>query len=156
MSDSHTFPAGAGTLIDRSLFVDDAGSALVGSRCRDCGAVAFPQQASCARCTSTDVGAHALATTGTVWASTVQRFTPKPPYAGAAAGPAVYGVGYVDLGDVLVESRLLGLPDELGIGAAVELVLETLPGTEDRPVRCFAFAPRRPPAAQEEPRDADS
>ncbi len=97
---------------------------LVGSRCGTCGAVTFPAQASCPRCTGEDVSAHPLADRGTVWASTVQRFSPKTPYLGADGSLPPFGVGYVDLaGEVLVEARLVGDPADLAIGAPVSLTL---------------------------------
>lgn len=136
-------------LIDAALFVtiDDpttrtAELRLAGSRCVACGAVAFPAQGSCPRCTGQECTSHALSTTGTIWASTVQRFTPKTPYLDAAGAGGTFGVGYVDLGgEVLVESRLIGAPEELGIGSAVELTLESLPGDDGEPVWTFAFRP---------------
>jgi uncharacterized OB-fold protein len=134
-------------LLDPSLFttVDEAGMSLrlAGSRCATCGAVTFPAQTSCPRCTGQDVAIHPLAEHGTVWASTVQRFTPKPPYLGSDGGPP-YAVGYVDLaGEVLVESRLSGPFEQLQIGAPVSLRLEELPGADGEPVWTFAFAPAR-------------
>ena len=113
---------------------------LVGSRCATCGAVTFPAQTSCPRCTGQDVEPHALAATGTVWAATVQRFTPKPPYLGAAGTGEPYGVGYVDLkGEVLVESRIVGPLERLAIGAPVTLTLEALPAGDGTPIWTFAF-----------------
>jgi len=114
---------------------------LVGSRCSDCGAATFPAQGSCPRCTSTSVGRHALAPTGTLWSWTVQGFPPKEPYLGAVAGGPFtpFGVGYVDLGgEVLVESRLIGAPGSFRIGQPMRLVLEPLPG--DGGLVGFAFA----------------
>jgi uncharacterized OB-fold protein len=46
-----------------------------------------------------------LARTGTLWTYTVQGFRPKSPYDGPEEF-SPYAVGYVDLGEVLVESRL--------------------------------------------------
>ena len=130
-------------LLDPSLFTSVDGQwRLAGSRCGACGAVAFPAQASCARCTGSDCAPHALSATGTVWASTVQRFTPKTPYLDAAGTRGAYAVGYVDLaGEVLVESRLLGSFEQLGIGAPVQFALEELPGSDGQPVWTFAFGP---------------
>jgi uncharacterized OB-fold protein len=138
--------AGARRLLDPTLFttVDSSGTAslrLAGSRCSSCAAVTFPAQTSCPRCTGQDVTIHALADHGTVWASTVQRFTPKPPYLGAGEAPLPYAVGYVDLaGEVLVESRLVGPFEQLQIGAPVAMTLEQLPGADGEPVWTFAFA----------------
>jgi uncharacterized OB-fold protein len=132
-------------LLDPTLFttVDSGGTSslrLAGSRCSSCGAVTFPAQASCPRCTGEDVTIHALADHGTVWASTVQRFTPKPPYLGAGGPLSPYGVGYVDLaGEVLVETRLVGPFERLQIGAPVTMTLEELPGADGEAVWTFAF-----------------
>jgi uncharacterized OB-fold protein len=98
---------------------------LLGSACRACGTVTFPRQASCPRCTSTDVGEHQLARRGTLWSWTVQRFRPKsPPYVGPEEFEP-YGVGYVELpGEVRVEARLTESdPTRLRIGMPMELTL---------------------------------
>jgi uncharacterized protein len=104
---------------------------LVGSRCRACGVVAFPAQASCAACTSSDVEQRRLARRGTLWTWTIQCFPPKsPPYAGRAEDFTPYGVGYVELpGEVRVEARLTESdPERLRIGMDMELVLVPAPG----------------------------
>jgi uncharacterized protein len=117
---------------------------LVGSACRACGAVTFPAQGSCNRCTATDVERRPLATTGTLWGFTVQGFPPKEPYVQARAPFTPFGVGYVDLGgEVLVEARLVaGDPESLRIGQPMALVLEplTVDGTGEVVVT-YAFAP---------------
>ena len=98
---------------------------LLGSACRVCGTVTFPQQASCPRCTSTDVAVHHLARQGTLWSWTVQRFRPKsPPYVGPEEFEP-YGVGYVELpGEVRVEARLTESdPARLRIGMPMALTL---------------------------------
>src|SRR5215213_6962663 len=99
---------------------------LIGSECRRCGVVAFPRQASCASCTSSDVEDRRLARRGTLWTWTIQGFAPKsPPYAGAAEDFEPYGVGYVELpGEVRVEARLTEAdPARLRIGMEMELTL---------------------------------
>jgi uncharacterized OB-fold protein len=115
---------------------------LVGSRCRNCGTVAFPQQASCAKCTSRDVETRRLARQGTLWTWTIQCFVPKsPPYAGSADDFEPYGVGYVELaGEVRVEARLTESdPEQLRIGMPMELVLIPAPGPDGG--LTYAFAP---------------
>lgn len=130
-----------GRLIDPRLFVEvDGGLRLLGSRCNDCATVTFPAQGSCPRCTGQNVGDHPLAVRGTLWASTVQRFTPKTPYLGADAEGDPYGVGYVDLaGEVLVESRLVGPVDSFHIGQVMALTLDEIPGSQTEPVWSYAF-----------------
>jgi uncharacterized protein len=118
------------------------GPALIGSRCRRCGVVAFPRQDSCAACTSGDVEERRLGRHGTLWTWTVQCFAPKsPPYAGAAEDFEPFGVGYVELpGEVRVEARLTEAdPARLRIGMPMELVLVPAPGPDG--VRTYAFRP---------------
>lgn len=130
----------ATSLLDPSLVTEvDGRWQLKGSRCERCGTVTFPAQGSCAKCTGTQVAELPLATAGRVWASTVQRFTPKTPYLGADEAPAPYAVGYVDVGPVLVESRLVGPVDGFPIGAPVELTFEALPAADGGEVYTFAF-----------------
>jgi uncharacterized protein len=115
---------------------------LIGSRCRSCGTVAFPCQASCQACMSEDVEEHLLARTGPLWTWTIQCFPPKsPPYAGNADDFQPYGVGYVELGgEVRVEGILTESdPDRLEIGLAMELTLIPAPGRSD--AMTFAFKP---------------
>lgn len=134
-------------LIDASLFAPgtvsgDGEPVLLGSACSACGAVTFPAQGSCPRCTSGDVEARPLPQQGTLWAFTVQRFPPKTPYLGADRPFTPYAVGYVDLGgQVLVESRLVGDPALLRIGQPVRLVWETIDEDAGGAIDTFAFTP---------------
>ena len=120
---------------------------LMGGACGDCGAVSFPRQSSCSRCTSTAIDERLLGRTGSLWSWTVQRFEPKEPYEGPEPFEP-YGVGYVELpGEVIVESRLTTAdPDELEIGQPMELVVVPFLTRDDgTDVVTFAFrpAPRR-------------
>jgi uncharacterized protein len=110
---------------------------LIGSRCRDCGAITFPVQASCPACTSVAVEERLLGRTGTLYTWTVQGFRPKPPYAGPDEFEP-YGVGYVELpGEVRVEARLTTADSaRLRIGMPMELVVVPF---GDR--LTYAFAP---------------
>ena len=122
---------------------------LIGSSCAACATTTFPGQASCPRCTGTELRPVLLATTGRLWTWTVQAFEPKPPY--AADGPfRPYGVGYVELAvedgtgaAVLVESRLNEAdPDRLEIGAQMRLVFVPVRRDADgAQLMTFAFEP---------------
>ena len=135
--------------IAEGLFTWPEDPQLIGSRCQRCGAVTFPQQDSCPRCTATDVERHLLSRTGTLWTWTVQGFRPKsPPYEGPAEFEP-YPVGYIELpGECKVESILVDVaPDELEIGMAMELtVVPFSSSVSGEPVVTFAFRPRREPA----------
>jgi uncharacterized OB-fold protein len=121
------FVAVADGLLDGSAEAPE----LIGSECVRCGVVAFPRQASCAACTSSDVCERRLARRGTLWTWTIQCFPPKsPPYAGAPDEFEPFGVGYIELpGEVRVEGRLtVSDPEQLRIGMPMELVLLPAPG----------------------------
>jgi len=100
---------------------------LLGSRCSPCGNVAYPAAAGCQRCGGSDLASVELATRGTVWAHTVQRFAPKsPPYVPPAEGFSPFAVGYVDLPDgvkveAVLEATRVDDPAEL-VDARVTLV----------------------------------
>lgn len=129
------------TPVDPGLFASLDPPRLAGSRCTGCGTTTFPASASCPRCTASAMAPHALPDRGTVWTWTVQGFAPKPPYVPPADGFVPYPVGYVDLGDVLVEAHLLTEPGRLRIGLPVRLVLEPVREADGVPVVTFAFTP---------------
>jgi uncharacterized OB-fold protein len=116
--------------IDTTLFDwPDPAPALRASRCSRCDALAFPANASCMACGSTDVAPLRLPTRGTLWAWTIQRFMPKTPYHSSET-PATFkpfGVGYVELpGALRIETRLLeNDPEKLRIGAEMQLAFYT-------------------------------
>lgn len=87
--------------ITPGLFVSGDRPHLIGGRHRESGAYAFPCPAD------PDFEPVPLASEGTLWSYTVQRFRPKsPPYAGPEAFEP-YAVGYVALpGQLIVEARL--------------------------------------------------
>lgn len=118
---------------------------LIGSKCSACGIVTFPVQDSCPRCAATDMAEHLLARRGRLWAWTTQHFPPpSPPYTGpTGADFAPFGVGFVELGDVKVESRLTeNDADALQQGMEMELVVIPF-STDDggNEVVTFAFRP---------------
>ena len=133
--------------IDERLFTWPAENpALLGSRCQDCGQMAFPVQENCRACSSDDVAIEELPGRGTLWTWTVQRFMPKPPYNNNTTLETFqpYGVGYVELPNgVRVAGRLLeNDPDKLAIDMAMEVVFETYRTEKDgTDVIGFAFKP---------------
>lgn len=86
------------------------------------------------------MGDEPLPERGTVWSWTVQEFAPKPPFRMLDEVFAPYALGYVDLGDVLVESRLDVPVERLRIGLPVRLTM--IPAFRDEAgalVHTFAF-----------------
>src|SRR5262245_40405123 len=82
---------------------------------------------------------------GQLWAWTTQDFPPpSPPYSGPTGKDFVpFGVGYVDLGDVKVETRLTTADvDALSNGMEMELVIVPFRTDDDgNEVVTFAFQP---------------
>lgn len=107
-------------LIADNLFTEDM-SALLGARNTDTGQIFFPLPLRPAD----NIEPFPLASRGTVWTYTVQRFPPKSPYLGPVDPEKFkpYVVAYVELpGQTMVESRLTGVdPEDVQIGMAVEL-----------------------------------
>jgi uncharacterized OB-fold protein len=138
-----TSSAPAWRYVDGTLFESaDTDSALVGAKCTGCGTVTFPAQDSCPRCGGSAMGTTTLPQEGTLWSYTVQSFAPKTPF--RTVEPfAPFGVGYVDLGEVILESRLtVADADALTIGMAVRLTTIVNHVDEDgTEVRTFAFEP---------------
>lgn len=128
--------------VDASLFATLEPPRLAGSRCTSCGTVTFPVQDGCPRCAGSEMVPVELPDRGTLWTWTVQAFEPKPPYRAPAAGFTPYGVGYIDLGDVIVESRLAGDLAGLEIGMTMQLNLLPLwESDEGSTVVTYAFEP---------------
>lgn len=119
---------------------------LIGGRCAECGSVTFPRPTSCARCGTLAVEPLELPRRGTLWTFTTQEFLPKDPYEGGETQETFrpYGVGIVQLGDVVrVESRLTEAdPAKLHIGMEMELTIIPFRTDDDgTEVMTFAFAP---------------
>ena len=80
------------------------------------------------------MSAHVLPVSGRIWSWTLQAFPPKPPYRSPVGGHQPYHLGYVDLGEVLVEARLAVPREEIRIGLPVRLTfLDGLFGKGDVP-----------------------
>lgn len=102
--------------------------ALEGSRCTVCSTVAFPASAMCSRCATPTAENITLSTRGTLWAYTIQRFSPKsPPYVPPVGGFVPFAVGYVEL------------PDGIKIEAIIDC--ESFDELDGAPVRLTSTAP---------------
>lgn len=134
-------------LVDRTLFAETSGPAgpvLLGSRCADDGTVVFPAQQTCPRCSGAAVAPLELPRTGTIWSWTVQHFLPKAPFRTSVFEP--YPIGYVNLGEVIVEARLTGAVDQLKIDQPVQLTwLPAWIDEDGTAVLTYAFAPTSQP-----------
>jgi len=87
-----------------------------------------------------------LSSIGTLWGWTVQGFPPKsPPYLGENDPETFkpFGVGYVELPELIVEARLTeSEPAKLNEGMSMQLVIEPLfTDEEGHTVMTSAFSP---------------
>ena len=117
---------------------------LIGSRCRDCNTVYFPQTSFCRnpQCHLKQVERFLLPRRGILHSFTIQRY--QPPSLFRIDDWSPYAIGLIDLGDGLHVMAMLsgsGL-DEIRIGMALRLVLEPLyTDTERGSVLTYKFAP---------------
>lgn len=117
---------------------------LLGSRCLNCGEVAFPPQPDCRHCSGNETETIPIGDRGTLWTWTIQSFMPKNPYNSDETEETFrpYGVGYVEMpGGVRVESRLMeNRAEELEIGMPMELVIVPFRKDEEgNELMTFAF-----------------
>ncbi len=113
-------------------FFDPSLPALLGTRCMDCATVFFPAERSWCRnprCASNTFDEITLSTTGTIWSFTDAQYAPPAPY--VAADPyepfAIVAVELAEEGIVVLGHAAHGTTvADLAVGAAVELVVETL------------------------------
>jgi uncharacterized OB-fold protein len=126
--------------LDVRLFSSLEPLRLAGSECTECGTTTFPVQADCPRCARRSMTDVELPDQGTLWTWTVQAFEPKPPYVPLAGDFEPFPVGYVDLGRVMVETRLDAAPGDLRVGMRLRLVPLDVP-TSNETLLGYAFAP---------------
>lgn len=96
----------------------DNGSALVGSRCGQCGAASFPARAVCHRCGTAAPAEHTFAATGVLLTYTTVH-VPRPGL------PAPYTLGQIALDDggqmVFGQVRTDGTEPEAGMAVRVRI-----------------------------------
>jgi uncharacterized protein len=125
------------------LFAQRDPLVLAGSRCTACGTVTFPIQPDCPRCTERTMAPIDLPPVGTLWTWTVQTFAPRPPFVTPANGFEPFCLGYVDLGDVVIETRIDAQLGEFSTGDAMHLVPWTWDGPDGTELAGYAFAPSK-------------
>ena len=96
-------------------------SYLIGSRCRNCQEVMFPQRAICLNCFGKDLEQVVLSSRGKLFTYNINHQGPKE-------FPTPYASGYIDLPEgVRIYSLLAGWETKgLKIGAEMELVIEKI------------------------------
>lgn len=129
MTTTKRLPAAEG-LFDET----EDGPRLFGSKCRSCGTLYFPRSSVCHHpdCGESEIEDAAFGPRGTLWSCAIQNYPPPLP-ARYDEPYKPYAMGVVDLAEGL---RVLGRistddPEDLKLGAEVELVLEPLYRDED-------------------------
>ncbi|MDO8491862.1 MAG: Zn-ribbon domain-containing OB-fold protein [Dehalococcoidia bacterium] len=115
---------------------------LLGSKCRACGAVFFPQQHTCQKCFSSALDKVKLSRRGRVYSCTVFRHHRRPP---GYKGPLPYLFGQVELPEgagVLTLFTDCSFDQPLKRGTEVELLVERFGEDEaGNDVMTFKFRP---------------
>jgi uncharacterized protein len=113
-------------------FTTGAEPALVGSRCRSCGHVAFPQETVFCKnpaCAGDAFDDLELSRRGRVWSYTDAQYQPPPPYVPRTDPYEPFAIAAVELPEGLVVVGQVadgfGTAD-LKVGTEVELVVEPL------------------------------
>jgi uncharacterized protein len=130
-------------MVKEGLFSAGDPPALLGSRCRACGAHHFPRHDTCPYCSVEDPEPIELSRAGTLWSWTAVT-APPPGY----AGETPYGVGVVELPEgIRVITRLtVNDPASLILHDPMELRIVPLHIDADgNDVITFAFAPAAVP-----------
>lgn len=130
--------------IAENLFVGQGDAArLIAGRRKTDGEIVFPLPSGPERELFDQVE---LPPEGTLWAFTVQRFRPKPPYAGPGDNSDFepYAVGYVELpGSIVVETRIEAqAPFALALKQPMRLTTQVFRTDSDgSEVLTYAFRP---------------
>lgn len=120
--------------IAEGLWTDESEPRLIAGRRLADGEVVFPMPSGDEAAAYEPV---ALPRQGTLWSWTIQGFRPKsPPYGGPSAFEP-YGVGYVQLGDIVIVEARLTRYNQLKIGMDMEL--QFVPFGDD--AITYAFSP---------------
>jgi len=116
--------------VAEGLFAETAeGPRLLGSTCATCGTPYFPKSPVCRNpaCANSRMEDAGFGPKGTLWSYTVQYYPPPPP--AKYDEPYVpYALAIIDLPEGLrVLARIsTGTPEDVVVGADVELVIEKL------------------------------
>jgi benzoylsuccinyl-CoA thiolase BbsA subunit len=109
----------------------DGRAVLIGGRCADCGARAFPKPPVCTGCMGETIVAEKLPRAGTLYAFSVVHIAPKK-------WKIPMCIGYVDLPDgVRVFTHLEGT--DFAIGDTVEVDLGVVGQDESGAIESFVF-----------------
>ena len=127
--------------------LDPERPALLGSKCLECGTVAFPKEAAFCRnpdCASSSFDEVALSRRGRIWSYTDARYQPPAPYV-AAEPYEPFCLAAVELADeqmVVLGQVAAGVEaSDLAIGDEVELVLDTLYEDDEHRYLVWKWAP---------------
>lgn len=123
------------------LFVAEGGARVLGSRCAACGTPYFPIAAHCHNpdCPGSKIEPCEFGGRGKVWSYAVADFAPPSPHKYDKPFKP-YAIGVVDLDSGLrLVGQMVDPPSAMSVGAAVELVIETLYHEEGKAFTSWKF-----------------
>lgn len=136
-------------VVDGLLADTPDGPRLLGTRCRGCDTLYFPQASNCPNptCHAKAVEPATLPGEGTLYSYTIQRYQPPPLFRMDDWQP--YMLGLVDMGEgVRVMGMLMDVEErDVQIGMELRVVTGNLYKDEEGiNIRTYKFAPLREPA----------
>ena len=121
---------------------------LLGSRCQNCGSLAFPKAtAFCGNpgCSGQEFDEVELSSRGKIWSFTDARYQPPPPYVSPTETFEPFAIAAVELEQeklVVLGQVVPGITvDELQVGQEVELTLGTLYTEDDTDYLVWKWQP---------------
>jgi len=123
------------------LFSSDGGVKVLGSRCVTCGTPYFPKATSCHNpaCSGSKMEPCEFGGRGKLWSYSVADFPPPLPHKYDKPFKP-YAIGVVDLENGLrLVGQMVDPPEAVRVGAAVELVIDTLYHEQDKAFTTWKF-----------------
>lgn len=123
------------------LFASEGGARVLGSRCAACGTPYFPRLATCHNpaCAGSDMQPCEFGGRGKVWSYSVADFPPPSPHKYDQPFKP-YAIAVVDLDSGLrLVGQMVDPPAAMSVGAAVELVIDTLYHEQDKAFTSWKF-----------------
>lgn len=123
------------------LFTNEGGAKVLGSRCAACGTPYFPKLPACNNpaCPGSKMEPCEFGGRGTVWSYSVADFPPPSPHKYDQPFKP-YAIAVVDLDSGLrLVGQMVDAPAAVSVGAAVELVIETLYHEQDQAFTTWKF-----------------
>ncbi len=123
------------------LFSEEGGAKLHGAKCTSCGTPYFPKPTACHNpdCEESNIEDIDFGGNGVLWSYSVADFPPPPPHIfDKPFAPYAMGVVDMECGLRLI-GQMVDKPEDVKVGAKVELVIEPLYHEDDKTFTSWKF-----------------